>query len=579
MDNIKRRQFRNSVWIPLYACQELEHSGQIGYDGYKAEFFGCGALAIPVAGKERVAKMGWDSIGIGYDSIPWLDENGKYFASDICTDLEDRFLGLRLVLRQEMESPEPTELFLHQDFVLALGLKREGDTWVRPAEGYIEVVHIKRDAEGAPVCLEVRAEHLKDYLCARKMALRITSYRERVAITSIEPEFTLDSVDTQEQIDNQWVGHINEIHEGGQPFGAKMAIIHVSRNDVDFSEDVPIMGEETDKNTDSSFQEKAFKGKKCYRISGELWKNEWIEPAEYSPRVAHDKTPPVIYFITDAEGHRESKDTLIKNGRWLWFNPSIVTDIIARRGGNLQWYTAQTGAVGFLQSWNVHFGINQLGLINVYANDIARLPDWIQQIWAGHNIPPDGKVSSELLESQVSACPANTQAPEDYLPEGIKIVNEISLRKIGFRVIRENDSLFAVLKKCHRFRCTDKDGLYALAKDLARVTADSIDGTQLQKLVSSSSKEHWGSLKSLEKYLGTIIPEVYAKRVMGPLFSIYDLRLADAHLPKSDYGRQFQLLGIHEENPFVWQGYEMLHSCVSTIYRIAEIFEKESDRS
>lgn len=32
-----------------------------------------------------------------------------------------------------------------------------------------------------------------------------------------------------------------------------MAIIHVSRNDVDFSEDVPIMGEETDKNTDSSF--------------------------------------------------------------------------------------------------------------------------------------------------------------------------------------------------------------------------------------------------------------------------------------------------------------------------------------
>lgn len=118
-----------------------------------------------------------------------------------------------------------------------------------------------------------------------------------------------------------------------------------------------------------------------------------------------------------------------------------------------------------------------------------------------------------------------------------------------------------------------------MAKDLARVTADSIDGTQLQKLVPSSSGEHWGSLKSLEKYLGTIIPEAYAKLVMGPLFAIYDLRLADAHLPKSDYGRQFQLLGIHEENPFVWQGYEMLHSCVSTIYRIAEIFEKESDRS
>ena len=68
-----------------------------------------------------------------------------------------------------------------------------------------------------------------------------------------EERYRLGRIDTQEQIDNQWVGHINEIHEGGQPFGAKMVIIHVSRNDVDFSEDVPIMGEETDKNTDSSF--------------------------------------------------------------------------------------------------------------------------------------------------------------------------------------------------------------------------------------------------------------------------------------------------------------------------------------
>ena len=58
MDNFKRRKFRNSLWIPLYACQEFEYSSQIGYDGYRAEFFGCGALAIPVTGKGRMAKMG-----------------------------------------------------------------------------------------------------------------------------------------------------------------------------------------------------------------------------------------------------------------------------------------------------------------------------------------------------------------------------------------------------------------------------------------------------------------------------------------------------------------------------------------
>ena len=156
-------------------------------------------------------------------------------------------------------------------------------------------------------------------------------------------------------------------------------------------------------------------------------------------------------------------------------------------------------------------------------------------------------------------------------------MNELSFRKLGFNIVRENDALFTILKKCNRFRCLDKDNLYSLAKDLARVTADSIDGTRLQKLVPPPEGERWGSLKSLEKYLCTIVPEDYAKRVMGPLFAIYDLRLADAHLPKSNYRTQLQLIGIHEEEPFVWQGYEMLHSCVSTIYRIAEVFEEQRE--
>ncbi len=48
MSEIKRRQFKNTVWIPLYACQQLECSGQIGYDGYKSEFFGCGSIAVHI---------------------------------------------------------------------------------------------------------------------------------------------------------------------------------------------------------------------------------------------------------------------------------------------------------------------------------------------------------------------------------------------------------------------------------------------------------------------------------------------------------------------------------------------------
>jgi hypothetical protein len=77
----------------------------------------------------------------------------------------------------------------HPDFVITLGLKREGNAWVSINEDYVEVVRLKLDEDNRPRLLEVRAEQLKDYLCARRMALRMSSYRERQAVFEAEPNF------------------------------------------------------------------------------------------------------------------------------------------------------------------------------------------------------------------------------------------------------------------------------------------------------------------------------------------------------------------------------------------------------
>lgn len=569
MNDLKKRILNNATWIPLYACQEIDRCGKIGCVGYKAEFWGCGTIALSAESREKAHSLTWMNNGIGYESIPWIDENEGYFPSDVYKDSENGLRGIRLALCQSFEDPDEDDLILHQDFVLALGLKREGDVWVCPQEGYIEVAHLTRTSNGHPSLLEVRAEHLKDYLCARKMILSLATYRERIAIIKDSPCFTFAEDNVQENC--RWRGYIQEIHEGGEPFGAKVSIFHLARNDIDESEDIPVMGEETDQNIDVTHCENNFSGELCYRISGEFWKQEIIEPAIRSPRIAHDEIPSPIFFIVDSEGHRESKNTLDMEGRWLWFSPSVISAILVYRGTCLQWYTAHTGSVRFLQSINIHFGVNQLGFINVYAKDIVYLPVWLQLIWAGYNLSPDGKVSSELLASQVRAEPAETQAPEDFLLKGIKLLNKKSVQKLGFQLIRETETMFSISEKCHRFRCINRDGLYSLAKDLARITADSIDVTSLKKILAPLKEEKWGSLKTLENYLGTIISLSEAKLIMAPLFAIYDLRLADAHLPKNDYKSQLDLLKIDEAKPSVWQGYQMLHMCVSAIYSIIEM--------
>ena len=58
---------------------------------------------------------------------------------------------------------------------------------------------------------------------------------------------------------------------------------------------------------------------------------------------------------------------------------------------------------------------------------------------------------------------------------------------------------------------------------------------------------------------------------MGPLFGIYDLRHADAHLASSEVDETLQRVGVDRAAPYVFQGYRLMFACVDTIYTIIKI--------
>ncbi|WP_372999762.1 hypothetical protein [Lutispora sp.] len=573
MQDIKRRTFERSVWIPLRAINQIGETGQFGFIGHKSEFFGASSLAIPLIYKSEAEKLSWNDIDISHDHCGYIQDE-EYIPSNIFKDYSSQLVGEHLVLSQRGNRIEESEWHLNQDFVLTLGLKREGDIWVRPDEGYLEVAKLYRRSDKSPYLFEVRASHLKDYLCARKMALYINSYHQRVEVVESVDQIRWEKHFIEEHNDmDRWEGRISEIHEGGIPFGSTTAKFHVARTDVDIEEDVPNFGFPNDDAVKSDSWTKEHHGRKLYRIEGELWRNEWIDPAPNSPIVRGDKMPATVFFITDAEGTQENKSTLVKGSRWLWFRPEVVLELTHLRGGILGWYTRDTGGVGCSPGFSVHFGINKLGLLNVYAKDIGLLPDWQQKIWAGFNVSPDGKVSEELLEAQMKAKPANTQAPEDFLEKGLEALNSVAYNEIGIRILREHDLIQELIKKCHRFRSIDKAGLYALAKDVARLTADSVDATAIQTIIAPPKGTKWGSLKSLECLLAKKIDTDKAKLLLSSLVGVYELRHGDAHLPGSDVDEAFKLISINQDIPYVHQGYQLLHSCVSSIYGIVNVLK------
>jgi hypothetical protein len=346
-----------------------------------------------------------------------------------------------------------------------------------------------------------------------------------------------------------------------------VAVFKVSRTDVDPEDDVPIMGPESDENVDAESWSFTRGGSKLYRAMAEFWRDEWMEPAGSSPRVRRDDVPSQVTFVVEADGSRLNADALDNEdvGRWLWFQPGIIQALLSRRGGKLVWYTRDTGGISTPADPAVHFGINEQGLITVYAYDVARLPEWERRLWAGYNVSPEGKVSAELLEAQVRAKPAATQAPEEYLPIVLRQLEQAWRRKFGTSLIREHDHTTEILARTHRFRSLDRPGLLALAKDVARLTADSIDGAAAQAVCPAPKGQKLGSLKSLERALSTRCGEGLAHSIMGPLFAAYDLRLSDAHLPKSGVTEEFKLLQISEDDPPLIAGFKMLHAVVSSL--------------
>lgn len=633
MTKIRKSSVSDKVWIPLRADWTMISEGDYGYEGYVEEYFGVGSVMFDLLHRDEVSKLNWGDLGgntfaggeeshrvwpkeHAHDTSPspspTVTEQRKSLASfrvpftDLKVSLSTRSaksaapqpvapeepaflktyywagdwashhsdaIGTGLVIEQNFEGAAPNEWHLHQDFVISLGLQREGDVWLRPVEGFLEVVRLKRDEHGKPVLLEARTEHLRDYLKARGMYLQLASFRSRIQTVSDASHIDWASTFVQEEKDGrEWEGGNSEIHEGGKPYGSSTGVFHVSRTDVDADDDVPKLGLPDDDSVVSKSWSIQHEGRKLHSLSGSLWVTEVVEPGRISERVKGEAPLTKVDFAINGSGERVSGDELASTGGWLWFRPNVTALLGSYRGSSLRWYTRDTGAIGISSADSVHFGLNSLGLINVYAKDIGQLPPWQQRVWAGANVVPEGGVSEELLASQAKALPAATKAAEARLRPAYDEINATFEKLSGKPLFSPHHATDDIFKRVHRFRALEKTGVLELAKDLARLTVESLDGGALTAMGAQSGKTNSGSIKHLEAGLikrGATLDE--ARALTKVLVGIKELRQADAHLPSSGFAEAFELVGVDQQADPVTQGRQMLESLVESLAGMMQV--------
>lgn len=573
-----RRTFSKSTWVPLRASINDE-KGNSQYAGYISEYFGCGSVAFPPEHREIAEKASWSDIGIGCTVQPHAYEDGYSSSIEQYQWNDKEPIGIHLVF----EHPQPviggSIWVLNPDLIVALRLIKEGNNWVRPEENFVVVAREVLDEKGEQRLIEIKREFLLDYLAARNLSLKLSYYRQRVEnVTSLKTSGYAGLEDHQEERDDGryelLIRSLNDV------FGGSWAMFRAWRTDVDEEEDAPVMGPETNENTDHESSEGNKGGYDGVRVEGEFWRDEWIEHQGISKRIRGDTDTNLPQFIVETDSTRMASAELNNEdvGRWLWFRPNIVNELLDLRGFSLKWNTAETGAIQSTSGYLVHFGINSADFITVYAYDIARLPSWEQHIWAAQNVVPEGNVSSELLDSQVKAQPASTHAVEELLFEVMDMLESGFRQEFDVSLFSHDIDRTEALKKISRFASKDQASLLRLAKEIVRVFSDRLNVRELRMLSTHSNKDKLGSNKLLQDVLSQKVGDNTARKVFGPIVGAYDMRVGDAHPTSSKIGEVLELAGIDDENSFLRQGQQLISNFGQSIWWVGKImFEKTQE--
>jgi hypothetical protein len=574
-----RRPFSRATWVTLRASLNDE-KGNVKEIGYVGDVFACGSVAFPNQHRDLAERLSWSDIGIGHTIAPYAYTDGHYSPIDEYQYNDKEPIGVNLVF----EHPQPVvggrQWILNPDLVVALRLIKEGTNWVRPEEDFVVVAREVLDGDGRHLHIEIKREFLMDYLAARGLSLRLSHYRQRVenvADLKDSPYAGLNEFEEQRE-GGRYELRIKELNA---VFGGSWASLRMWRTDVDGDEDAPVMGPETDDNTASESVRGYRSGYPGVRVEGEFWRDEWIEHQGKSIRVRGDEDLNLPHFIVDTDGSRKFSAELNNEdiGRWLWFRPSVVNELLSHRGFRLEWYTKETGTIKSTSGYSTHFGINSSDLITVYASDIAKLPAWEQFLWAASNVAPEGKVSAELLASQVKAQPANTTAVEEILFACMRLMEADFRKTFGVPLFSHDIDDAASMQHVSRFSSKDHASLLWLAKELVRIFSDRLDVRSLRRLSNHPDKEKLASNKLLQNILAQKSGEARAREVFAAIVGTYDMRVGDAHPTSSKIGEAIKLVGIDTATSYLRQGEQLIGNFGHALWRTGSLLFGGNEKS
>ena len=573
LTNIRSLKYDRQAWIPIYGFKygaknlkfpKIDHyeefqefRGAVIFDKYK-----------PVA--EKITS--WDTWS-NDEYYPFYSSDYPYLEAHQFGESDENPIGFRLVVSQFLSNDVPAQVHLYQDFVIAYHLIFKDGVWVSPRNDNEKVVRYFFNPNKEVERVELKASYLKDYLAVRGASYRLYYYTGRQFVQRNKPQFDWDEEKIIAELPNdRCSAHIEFVNKFGERPFTSAVVVETHRHDINFREDIPNFSEKSDSGISSSSKTTVDTNKADrYFAYGRMWRGEWISPADSVRLIGNSKQDEDLYVYTSNTEKKVNLRYLRSEdvGQYLWFKPDVIGLLSSNRNGKIRWSGSNLGRFYYSIDSKVDFGVNSLGLITVYACDIARLLQWERRIWVSQNCLPEGGLCEELLEFQQECKQPETSSPERNLVLTIDKVNRSFRERFNKPFLLPRDEMYNIIQKIHRFRAINEDGLLALARDLFKYVVEWISESNLRQILKQENPK-MKTLKMLEQFLSQQGKVEDASIVMAPLFGLYELRNHDSHLAshtKSIEG-YYKKIGIKRDAPYVNQGADMIQRVSDTLSKL-----------
>ncbi|MFY8251981.1 hypothetical protein [Clostridium perfringens] len=227
----------------------------------------------------------------------------------------------------------------------------------------------------------------------------------------------------------------------------------------------------------------------------------------------------------------------------------------------------------------ISFGINENNKIIMWLGDINNLPIEEQYYLRSENIQSDHSVSSEFYEGQIEVKWANRSKIKKLFQTRLNY-NEKVIENYKIRITQLDTETVELAKNIHRPIVNTDEEFAPIIIAMNKLFVEAIFATEIKDFLKKNHSDidlkNKGGLKIYQEWLNLYVDNININDSICPLYVLYDLRIAMAHLQSNNKKQEIlsfccKRLGLNENERDYIKIFDVLIDKLNEMY---ELFTK-----